>query len=203
MVIGGLVALIAFVGLMFAIRVPPTPDIDSTAIYAAELNDPRMLEIEHQFACPCGNCGHDDLADCTCDVPGGVLEMKTAIARHLKDGASTQEVVAAVAERFGGLKTPSEVSASAHIVDSQPPLRSAHGNGADPTVMLRVVSQFDCPCGNCRLSLLDCTCDESRGAMEIKGFIRDRLAAGLAADQVAEGVERQYGGGRYSPTLQR
>jgi len=201
MVLGGLVALIASVGWMFAIRVPTTPDIDSTAISVAELSDPRMLAIEHQFACPCGDCGHDDLADCVCDVPGGALEMKTAIARQLDDGATTQEIVAAVAERFGGLKTATEISATADgDLESRLPLRPAHGDDADPTLMLQVVSQFDCPCGNCNLTLLECTCDEARGAVEIKGFIRDRLAAGLAADQVAAAVERQYGGRRHSPT---
>jgi len=101
-----------FLATTFVRQIPPTADIDQAVIASVQLNDPRMARIEDRFRCPCGNCGHLELRDCICDVPGGALEMKTAIARLLAAGASEEQVVETVARRFGGLtsRPPSAIA---------------------------------------------------------------------------------------------
>ncbi|UCD79216.1 MAG: hypothetical protein JSW26_28090 [Desulfobacterales bacterium] len=57
-----------------------------------------------------------------------------------------------------------------------------------------VAANFRCACGGCgELFLVDCTCDMSRGAVEEKNFIRDKLRQGLTVDQVVELVDQEYG----------
>jgi cytochrome c-type biogenesis protein CcmH/NrfF len=185
----------------------PSGDFDRAAITAAEISNVRMLEIERRFMCPCGNCGEMKLTECNCEVPGGALEMKTAIARALEHGTLTDEIVGTVAEQFGGLKPVTATAAQEDTTDAtvsagnpaeryQPGLQSSHSGETRAAALMDVVSRFDCPCGNCSLSLLDCTCDERNGAVEIMAFIRDRLGTGATADEVAWEVEQRYGGRR-------
>jgi cytochrome c-type biogenesis protein CcmH/NrfF len=57
-----------------------------------------------------------------------------------------------------------------------------------------VASNFRCACGGCgELPLIECNCDMPRGALEEKGFIREKLKEGLTIDQVIQWVEREYG----------
>lgn len=197
------VVAIAAVVLLLAMamvwrQIPVKVDIDQAAIAAAETSDPRMKEIEARFRCPCGNCGHLELADCSCDVPGGAMEMKTAIASLLSEGQEKTAVIATIAGRFGGLKPESSTSESSpagpatphenEVADAVVDLHSSHGSLAAPDAVMRVASVFDCPCGNCVHTLVDCTCDHAKGAVEVKAFIRDRLTAGLSEADVIESV---------------
>ena len=115
------VAAFFFLTSVFVRQIPPTADIDQSVIASAQLNDPRMARIEDRFRCPCGNCGHLELRDCICDVPGGAMEMKTAIARLLATGASEEQVVETVARRFGGLRSrpPSAIASHDSTSSSQ------------------------------------------------------------------------------------
>ena len=188
---------LAVVTIVMLIQMPPTADIDQAAIATAELSDPRMKEIEDQFRCPCGNCGHLELRDCVCDVPGGAMEMKTAIARLLSEGVSGEAIIATIAADFGGLKPKAAANRLPHSdtrltgdteVVSDHDLHSAHSGGVDPNAILRVVSQFDCPCGNCKLTLLECTCDRDNGSVEVKAFIEENLEKGLSESTVVDAV---------------
>ena len=208
LVVAMLAFAVAVVAFKLGFHVHPTIDIDRAAIATAELSYPSMKEIESLFVCPCGNCGELELEVCACDGPGGAMEMKTVIARMLRSGSSVDEVVATVSAEYGGLKQTSvpattlseEVSAEGPETESETEvlLQSTHSNNVDPSDLLTVVSAFDCPCGNCALTLLDCTCDHARGAVEVKAFVRAKLEAGLDPDQVIDEVGRTYGGRRYS-----
>lgn len=205
------VIAMAAVGLLLVVvmvwrQTPPEADVDQAAIAAAEAGDPRMREIEARFRCPCGNCGHLELADCACEVPGGALEMKTSIARLLSEGQGENEVIAAIAGRFGGLKpegTGTESSPQGQTAvkdfegdDTAVNLHSSHREPAAPEAVMRVASVFDCPCGNCVLTLVDCTCDHANGAVEVKAYINDRLSAGLSEADVIEAVAQAFGAQR-------
>lgn len=136
------------------------------------------------------------------------MEMKTIIARALRSGSSVDEIVAAVSSQYGGLKPANTRTAESRAVEipdnaaSAPragvQLENAHKIVSDPNELLTVVSAFDCPCGNCVLTLLECTCDHARGAVEVKGFVKARLEAGLSPELVIDEVDRTYGGRRYS-----
>ena len=198
------VAILAVTTVVFVLEKqrPPAVDIDRAVIALAGLNDSRMAEIEGRFRCPCGNCDHLDLRNCECDAPGGALEIKTAIARLLDQGVGSEEVVRVVANRFGGLRAASDPGSrvpsgealmeGTEAADQSKGLIVSHGNHVDPVGFVKVVSSFDCPCGNCVLTLLDCTCERSRGAVELKNLINNRLADGMLPDQVVEIVERTY-----------
>lgn len=84
------------------------PAVDRTAILAAELNNPRMLEVERRFICPCGRCGELELTECECDGPGGALEMKTMLARFLENGDDADQATVALFAQYGGLKPRQE-----------------------------------------------------------------------------------------------
>ena len=208
LVVAMLAFAVAVVAFKLGFHVHPTIDIDRAAIATAELSYPSMKEIESLFVCPCGNCGELELEVCACDGPGGAMEMKTVIARMLRSGSSVDEVVATVSAEYGGLKQTSVqdgILSEEETPDgstTEPPtevfLQTAHGKGADPNELLTVVSAFDCPCGNCALTLLDCTCDHARGAVEVKAFVRAKLESGLSPDQVIDEVDQSYGGRRYS-----
>ena len=200
--------VVAVVAFKLGFHVHPEADIDRAAIATAELSFPEMKEIERQFVCPCGRCGELELEVCECDGPGGAMEMKTTIARALRSGSSVDEIVAKVSEQYGGLKPLADRSAessSREIAEGEEatpdtgiPLKSAHHSSADPSDLLAVISAFDCPCGNCALTLVECTCDHARGAVEVKGFIKARLEAGLSTESVIDEVDQKYGGKRFS-----
>ena len=198
----------AIVSFKLGFHIHPTADIDRAAIATAELSFPRIQEIERMFVCPCGRCGELELEVCECDGPGGAMEMKTAIARALRAGSSTDEIVSTLAREYGGLKPEGDREIRVRMEqDTESPLVAAHKNGsiqgrdhfvADPDDVLMVVKAFDCPCGNCALTLVECTCDHARGAVEVKGFIKERFEAGVSADLVIDEVDKKYGGRRYS-----
>ena len=77
---------------------------DAALIAAAEQADPRILEVERRFLCPCHRCGGMELAECSCDTPGGALEAKGVIVELIAQGHGTEAVVAEIARRYGSLK---------------------------------------------------------------------------------------------------
>jgi cytochrome c-type biogenesis protein CcmH/NrfF len=60
--------------------------------------------------------------------------------------------------------------------------------------VIAVATNFKCACGGCgELPLVTCNCDMSKGSVEEKRFIREKLAEGLTAEQVIELLDRTYG----------
>jgi len=106
-------------------------------IAAAERADPRILEVERRFLCPCGRCGGMELVECHCDAPGGALEARGAIVRLIASGAGVESVVATIAERYGSLREETALPPHTHgpgRTPSPPPASRDEGTwGALPT----------------------------------------------------------------------
>ena len=52
---------------------------------------------------------------------------------------------------------------------------------------------FKCPCGNCDLVLDNCTCDNVKGAYEVKDFINSLLTQEVSGSEIIEQVDLKYG----------
>lgn len=78
----------------------PGDEITNTATYA------DRTEIYSHFECPCGQCGMDELKDCTCEHPNGAVEVKSFIdSQIVLNQFSVDEIVSQVAQKYGGKKT--------------------------------------------------------------------------------------------------
>lgn len=63
------------------------------------------VEIYSHFKCPCGQCGIDELNECTCSHPRGAKEVKGFIEAKIREGMMTiAQVVDEVSEQYGGKK---------------------------------------------------------------------------------------------------
>ena len=70
---------------------------------------------------------------------------------------------------------------------------SAAANSIEDQVR-QVAVNFKCACGGCgELPLAQCQCDMPKGAVEEKGFIREKLMEGYTVPQVIELVDEKYG----------
>lgn len=59
-------------------------------------------EIIVKFGCPCGQCGIDELKDCSCGHPKGALEVKNYIAGTISQSLfSVDEIVEKVESKYG------------------------------------------------------------------------------------------------------
>ena len=56
-----------------------------------------------------------------------------------------------------------------------------------------IAANFQCPCGTCTDRLDVCTCDEPRGSVEVKTYIKSLLDQGLTKFETVEKVEEEYG----------
>ena len=64
----------------------------------------------------------------------------------------------------------------------------------DEAQVIAVAKNFKCACGGCgELPLATCNCDMSKGSVEEKRFIREKLAEGFTVEQVIELLDRKYG----------
>ncbi len=60
--------------------------------------------------------------------------------------------------------------------------------------VIAVAKKFKCACGGCEeLPLVTCNCDMSKGSVEEKRFIREKLAEGFTVEQVIEQLDKKYG----------
>lgn len=69
----------------------------------ASFND--RVKIYSQFECPCGQCGIDELKDCTCNHKNGAVEVKGFIDSQIALNLySVDEIVSQVTSKYGGKK---------------------------------------------------------------------------------------------------
>ena len=74
------------------------------------------------------------------------------------------------------------------------PIRQSSAGRAEEAQVIAVARKFICACDGCgEKPLATFECDMPRGAVEEKNFIREKLAEGLAVDQVIELVDKKYG----------
>ncbi len=121
-------------------------------------------------------------------------------AVYRKQGPSPWMVIAIIAIIFSvGLVlkislVPSQGSSDRGVSARRSVQNQPWDTTLDTKEVLYVASKFKCACGGCgELPLDECHCQMPRGAAEERTFIRDKLALGLTADEVADLVETRYG----------
>lgn len=77
---------------------------------------------------------------------------------------------------------------------SSPPVSDFPSSLQSPAV-LEIAAEFDCFCGSCEDRLDVCTCEHPRGALEVKGFILQKLQEGHHKPHIVEMVRENYGSG--------
>ena len=86
----------------------------------------------------------------------------------------------------------------AAILSSQKPRNTAQFRPSVPSSFVwprevqSIASRFMCPCGQCELNLADCTCNNPRGAVEIKTFIDSLLKTATNREDIIKEVEAKY-----------
>lgn len=76
---------------------------ESNKKLVATFND--RIKIYSQFECPCGQCGVDELKDCTCNHKNGATEVKSYIDSEITLNLySVDEIVSQVEAKYGGKK---------------------------------------------------------------------------------------------------
>jgi cytochrome c-type biogenesis protein CcmH/NrfF len=73
------------------------------------------------------------------------------------------------------------------------PQAQSAGTGSLESKFRTVASKFKCGCGDCGDRLVECSCTDSKGAVEMKRFIRAKLGEDLSVDQVIDLVAKKYG----------
>lgn len=99
---GGLIAKIVFVNNDTPANINQNASIQSSNIVN---NDARVQLVASRFRCACGGCGELPLDECTCDMPRGAVEEKNFIRKKLLEGLTVDQVVKAVNEKYGHMKT--------------------------------------------------------------------------------------------------
>jgi len=57
---------------------------------------------------------------------------------------------------------------------------------------IEIAKELNCICG-CKMELLPCTCEESRGSKEIKHFVQTLVSEGLSKSAVVGRIVERYG----------
>ena len=107
-----LLTLAAIVGLFFVaillVKQSDQPNYSRDAsgpVVNPTIADPAtealMVAVAEKFICACGGCPQLDLVDCDCDA---ATRQKNYIREQLKQGRSTEEVIAMVKTIYGGYK---------------------------------------------------------------------------------------------------
>ena len=79
-------------------------------------------------------------------------------------------------------------------LNSAPVLTSTPMVQVEEAQVIAVAKNFKCACGGCgELPLATCNCDMSKGSVEEKRFIREKLAEGFTVEQVIEQLDKKYG----------
>jgi response regulator RpfG family c-di-GMP phosphodiesterase len=61
--------------------------------------------IYSAFICPCGQCNKDELSECTCNHPGGAVEVKRFIDEKINENKYTiNDIIELVDNKYGGKK---------------------------------------------------------------------------------------------------
>lgn len=98
----GLIAKIVFVNNDAPVNMNQNASTQSSNIVNT---DARVQLVASRFRCACGGCGELPLDECTCDMPRGAVEEKNFIRNKLQKGLTIDQVVKAVDEKYGHLKT--------------------------------------------------------------------------------------------------
>jgi ribosomal protein L40E len=149
----------------------------------------------------CRNCGgFNDLDASVCVVCGEEMIRKPKKDQKQQAGGASYKTIALVI----GVIFLVGISVTLAInftkkenlsnVASTPVQASTSATPVDEAMVIAVAKNFRCACGSCgELPLATCQCDRPSGALEEKGFIREKLAAGFTVEKVIELVDKKYG----------
>lgn len=73
------------------------------------------------------------------------------------------------------------------------------GSSVQSPAVLDIAKDFICPCGSCSDPLDTCQCDHPNGALEVKGFISQKLQEGHKKPHIVEMLMEKYAGLRSKP----
>lgn len=86
---------------------PASPVLDSAALSRLTTTvatgvDPAVTRVAARFVCSCGTCGEKRLDVCSCET---AQQERAFIQEQLRNGRNEDEAAAAVAQKYGGLKS--------------------------------------------------------------------------------------------------
>lgn len=184
---------------------PQTKDIPVEIKSSNPVVEAKVFEIASKFVCSCGTCNEESLEVCTC---GRAVEERQFIRDYLEQNQKPDDIVVAVANKYGWLKAefastynveaskvwnPNPLEITKDIISTTPALIT---NKATISDRYTIYSAFNCPCGQCNKDeLRDCTCTHPNGAMVIKRFIDEKINANkYTISEIIELVNTKYGG---------
>jgi len=209
-------AIVIITGYLMFQLIPQEPNVNTNIPSRFQQNNipvnrgnDKLNEIASKFVCACGTCGELSLETCGCPT---AEEEHTLINTMLSQNLSVDEIVAAVANKYGWLKSEyyplyKQIDKS-KVWFGKASGKSEGTNGSiiNPAGSLSniatladrytIISQFECICGQCTIKeLTECNCTHPKGAIEVKGFI-DQLIAGneFTVNRIIEKVDNKYGG---------
>jgi hypothetical protein len=165
-----------------------------------------VYDIASKFVCSCGSCNEEPLETCTCPT---AIEEREIIRKYLQQNQDPDQIVLAVANRYGWLK--SEFASNYNVNENrifrnkkieinnpennyqQLDLENVIASRSDRTA---IYDAFYCPCGQCGFDeLLDCNCDHPGGARNVKSFIDKKISEETyTVNEIISLVDNKYGG---------
>lgn len=167
--------------------------------------DKLVTQVAAQFVCVCGGCENDPVSVCQCER---AVEERAFIRDQLARGFSVATVVAGVKDVYGGYAA--EMAPDDEALPSQ--AKAVEGDGGNGNLASarpegvanlaaaadrnHIISHFRCPCGQCEMdALAECDCQHPNGAVKVKEFVDQQIAAGrYSMAEIVEMVDQKYGG---------
>ncbi len=145
----------------------------------------------------CKNCGHfNELEALFCVTCGEEMIKVPRENRKRQSAGPSYKTIALVIGMIllAGLAVKLAITLSKGGDISKPVLTSIPVVKVDEAQVIAVAKHFKCACGGCgELPLVTCNCDMSKGSVEEKRFIREKLAEGFTVEQVIEQLDKKYG----------
>ncbi|GIK61874.1 MAG: zinc-ribbon domain-containing protein [Ignavibacteriota bacterium] len=187
---------------------PQTKDIPVEIKSSNPVVEAKVFEIASKFVCSCGTCNEESLEVCTC---GRAVEERQFIRDYLEQNQKSEDIVVAVANKYGWLKAefasafnvdaskvwnPNQLQISNNIIPPISPAPATSNNKATISDRYTIYSAFNCPCGQCRIDeLKDCNCPHPNGAKEVKKFIDEKINENkYSVNDIIDFVDKKYGG---------
>lgn len=184
---------------------PQTKDVPVEIKSSNPVVEAKVFEIASKFICSCGTCNEESLEVCSC---GRAVEERQFIRDYLEQNQKPDDIVIAVANKFGWLKAefasvykvdvsrvwnPNPLEITKDNISTTPALISSKATISD---RYTIYSAFNCPCGQCGIDeLRDCNCPHPNGAKEVKKFIDEKITENkYTIGEIIELVDNKYGG---------
>ena len=149
----------------------------------------------------CKNCGHfNELEALFCVTCGEeMVKVPKENSNRQSVGPSYKTIALVIGMIFlAGISVKLGITlskgGSSSKLNSTPVQTSTSAVNVDEAQVIAVAKNFKCACGGCgELPLVTCNCDMSKGSVEEKRFIREKLAEGFTVEQVTEQLDKKYG----------